>query len=303
MRDAKKALSDAQSKAAALRQKQIESKELGEQNRALAQLALKLLNDKCPVCEQEYDVESTRFRLEALVNRPSDNLDDSSAGVDISEFVLRETEAQKKVEELDRIVAQRDKQQASIDQWEEECKDRLEKLDVHADDPATSKLRLVETLSELELAAKRIEKLVREGEKLSLNLAREAAQARIKSTTAALKDAKTELKKHQSSIASRESTTANVKLLIDQLREARSKVAIDKLSEIEPLLQKVFARIDPHPTFRVVKLATAFFRGKGRLDAEIKDPAQEKSTKSPEAVFSSSQLNACLLYTSPSPRD
>ena len=36
---------------------------------------------------------------------------------------------------------------------------------------------------------------------------------------------------HKLSIAKREVTTATVKLLIDQLREARSKVAIDNLQK------------------------------------------------------------------------
>jgi predicted ATPase len=104
-----------------------------------------------------------------------------------------------------------------------------------------------------------------------------------------------ELASQQIALLKREKTSATTRLLIEQLRNARSRVAVDKLSEIEPLLQRIFARIDPHPTFRVVKFATDVIRGKGQLDAEIHDSAENKSTKAPETVFSSSQLNALAV--------
>ena len=93
----------------------------------------------------------------------------------------------------------------------------------------------------------------------------------------------------------RQLTSHRVKILLEQLREARSTVAVDKLREIEPLLQRIFARINPHPSFRVVRFATDVVRGKGRLNTKILDQSEDISSESPEAVLSSSQLNALAV--------
>ncbi len=133
------------------------------------------------------------------------------------------------------------------------------------------------------------------GERLVLNLAREAAKSRIGSTENDLQDAKKELAAHQLVIKSRELTGVVVNQLLDELREAASRVAVDRLKQIEPFLQRVYARIDPHPAFRVVTLATRFSRGRGRLDAHVRDSEEGLSSDSPNAVLSSSQLNALAV--------
>jgi DNA repair exonuclease SbcCD ATPase subunit len=65
--DLKARATEEQAHLADVRRQQAELKEKNEQLRALASLALKHLGDHCPVCEQTYDREGTRLRLEAMV--------------------------------------------------------------------------------------------------------------------------------------------------------------------------------------------------------------------------------------------
>lgn len=60
-------------------------------------------------------------------------------------------------------------------------------------------------------------------------------------------------------------------------------------------VERPWARIDPHPAFRMVKLATRFSRGRGRLDTQVHDSVEGLSSDSPSAVLSSSQLNALAV--------
>jgi hypothetical protein len=83
--------------------------------------------------------------------------------------------------------------------------------------------------------------------------------------------------------------------VIEALREAASGVVEERLREINPLLQNIWARIDPHPAFRIVSFFSQVFRGKGQLTTVLSDPIEDKKCESPGAVLSSSQINALAV--------
>ena len=61
---------------------------------------------------------------------------------------------------------------------------------------------------------------------------------------------------------------------------------------MHPLFQRIYSRIDPHPTFRLTKIATALERGKGLLRAGVADPDLGEEMNDALSLLSSSQLNA-----------
>jgi hypothetical protein len=83
--------------------------------------------------------------------------------------------------------------------------------------------------------------------------------------------------------------------VIEALREAGSAVVQERISQIGPILQDVYTRIDPHPAFRVVTLLSRIVRGKGQLSTVISDPIEQKDSDLPSAVLSSSQINALAV--------
>ena len=70
--EASNQLRQAQEDVAVERRRQAELRDTAESLRALAQLALRHLGDRCPVCDQEYDVDATRQRLEAIAGQATD---------------------------------------------------------------------------------------------------------------------------------------------------------------------------------------------------------------------------------------
>lgn len=282
-----------QERAAMFRKQQVEARELREQKRALAQLAIQLLDEKCPVCDQTYDIAKTRARLLESIESRNVSLSASTFSEDIEKLASKEKSAIENLNKVKRALAIAAQLQNHYQKWESDCRQMISELGV--DYGGQIHVTLKSMLDQCVSLGEKFKVQAAKGERLSMNLARESLVSRIELTETELRAAEQELTRHRAEIRKREDTSSEMKFLISQLRDARSKVAIERLSEIEPLLQRIFSRIDPHPTFRVVKFATDIFRGKGRLDAEILDASVNKSSKNPEAILSSSQLNALAV--------
>src|SRR5206468_4312714 len=68
----RQALRDAEDRAARNRRVKVDLREARDQLRALAELALRHLGDRCPVCDQLYDRATVQRRLEGIVGAPVD---------------------------------------------------------------------------------------------------------------------------------------------------------------------------------------------------------------------------------------
>ena len=80
--------------------------------------------------------------------------------------------------------------------------------------------------------------------------------------------------------------------IIEELREASLEIVDEELRRVEPLLQRIWSGVDPHPSLRAVSLVTRLSYGKGRLSMKVRDDLGDVSSESPETVLSSSQVNA-----------
>lgn len=289
-------LESARKQAAEIRKLQVEALELKEQRCALAHIALKLLTDVCPVCLQTYNIEQTKKRLEELVaEEKTAEITNVETVESIAALALAEKEALASTLVSRRLLAEAEEKQAQHQGWATLRDRELSELGIEHRDLQTIQDRVDRIIAE---CADRVKSLVnhrKSGEQLALNLAHESARARTSTVQSDLETAKKELLSQRFNIEYRNQTGVIANLLLDKLREAATKVAIDRLQQIEPLLQRVYSRIDPHPAFRVVKLATSFSRGRGRLDAEVHDSAEGLSSVDPNAVLSSSQLNALAV--------
>jgi energy-coupling factor transporter ATP-binding protein EcfA2 len=83
--------------------------------------------------------------------------------------------------------------------------------------------------------------------------------------------------------------------VLNALRDAGSDVVTAELVRIEPLLQRIYATVDPHPAFRAVRFLTRTVRGRGRLWTSIDDLSANVSVEEPVMVLSSSQLNVLAV--------
>src|SRR5262249_45011192 len=103
------------------------------------------------------------------------------------------------------------------------------------------------------------------GEALALALARSGEQARRAETQRQVEDFRKQIDEMQRAIILRNQTTRLVDSIVDGLRDTADDVVKAKLESIHPLLRRVYARVDPHPTFRDPIFHTALSYGRGRL--------------------------------------
>ena len=284
-------LEDLREQAAELRRQQVLIEETAEELKLLAEMALRHLDDKCPVCDQDYDRPSTQHRLEKLLlghestSIPTDQLDAAAAEVERLEGLAGRT--LRSLQEAEAVAAQEKAASA-------ERSRRLAELGIEATAGAEHEA-LVSALSDLESKSLAFESLRDEGERLALGLARISELARRTELLTVLEATRAEVATLKSDVGSRTQTGSLASEVIEGLRAATYDVVEAQLSRIEPLLQRIYASVDPHPSFRNARLGARFHYGKGRLAATVDDTVSEITSEQPAQVMSSSQVNALAV--------
>lgn len=286
-------LAAAQHHAAERRRLQVEVSERTASLRALAQLALRHLDETCPVCNQTYDHDATRSRLEGLLEGvPFAHQVDQESG-DVTtvahelEIVERKLATAQAAVRTAQVVSQRRGEWART----------LEALTQQAALPPggvsmeTAKM----LLSRAQALIARIRDLRTQGERLSLGLAQASELTQRVDLEQQLVSVNAALARQTDAIEMRKSTGELASRVIDALRAATSSVVTKQLERIEPLLQRIFATVDPHPTFRVVSFLTKMTGGHGQLWTTLDDVQGHKSIQDPSLVLSSSQLNVLAV--------
>ena len=295
LRLAREALTEAQTRAAQERRLQVERRELTEELRSLADLALRHLGDRCPVCAQAYDEPSTRHRLEQLARSPAPKSESLAPPV---QDVAARAAALEKLEQsrADLALRLRQSDQATRDYetWRADRDRRLQEIGLEPSHASPGDV-LQDLARDLETTLKVAREQQAQGERLALSLARVAQRARHAEVQRELVAARGHLEQLDALVRSREDTGTLANTILEALREASTEVVEARLEEIQPLLLRIYTRIDPHPSFRSIRHLTRVSRGRGRLATAITDPVAQLSTDSPESVLSSSQMNALAV--------
>ncbi len=289
----KRVTTEEQARLAEQRRHQAELKEKDEQLKALADLALKHLGDHCPVCSQTYDRDATRRRLENLVSRGSGRAQATSLPDRLTELLNALTAKEKEVAAVELALRTAEQSLSAQQVAEQTLTKRLTELGIPADD--NREPALGRAVAEAETLTKRLSELQQIGESLALRLAQSSAAASIEELTREANTLRKDIATRDKSIAARIGTGDLAQSVIEALREAASAVVEERLREINPLLQKIWSRIDPHPAFRLVSFFSQIFRGKGQLSTIVSDPIEDKRCEFPAAVLSSSQVNALAV--------
>jgi len=171
----------------------------------------------------------------------------------------------------------------------------LSELGVVADGHAGRDAALAKAIDDADALTKRAAELQRVGELLALGLAQSSAVATIDELRREAETLRRDNAARERVISARNETGERAQAVIEALREAASAVVEERLREIGPLLQGVYARIDPHPSFRFVSFLSRVVRGKGQLSTVVSDPLAEKECDLPASILSSSQVNALAV--------
>ncbi|GIK77431.1 MAG: hypothetical protein BroJett022_11210 [Actinomycetes bacterium] len=290
--DARARLGQAEVRAAERRHAQVQQREAVEELRALAQLALRHLDGDCPVCGQQHDAARTRDRLSRLVDTAPSTDDDVEEEVS----ALADLVEQKEREAAGKQAQVRDGEAQAQEEarWQSERDRRLKQLNVDPAEPdLASALEAVVTQERARAAA--IDALQADGERLALLVTRSGEQARRGELEDRLEKARAQVSELSGLVQDRAATGDLAGRILDALRDASGSVVASELERIEPVLGRVYATVDPHPSFRAVRLLTRVAWGRGRLNAAVEDPIAGLPPAPPGLVLSSSQMNALAV--------
>jgi DNA repair exonuclease SbcCD ATPase subunit len=282
-----------QERLSSLRSQQAATREKSEQLRTLAILALENLGDHCPVCAQTYDHDKTERRLQEIaavsLEQQESPIDSSTLTQLLAQVASKESEvatAELNLRSSERAAREREARQATIDK-------RMRELEIQVS--RTPSEALDHAIEQTQTEIRRLLDLQQAGEALSLQLSRSSAQALSKELEKEAQILRKKITDGEEQIASRNRTGDLAQKVIESLRHASSSVVQERLNDISPLLQSIYSRIDPHPSFRVVRFLSRIVRGRGQLSTIVSDPVENKESAFPSVVLSSSQLNALAV--------
>lgn len=284
-----------QKQAARDRLRQVNTQEEREELSALASLALRHIDGDCPVCGQEHDREQTRQRLEVMMGDASDagSTDRTGEAVDAAARAVAQLEERRAevAAELRYLESERLEAEAS----RREIAAGLERLTLDVHDGETVIERLERARDGVTTELSEVADLLRSGEQLALRITRASEAAQRAEVEALLARQRAEAEEIEDDLRRRDETYDLAVVLLEALRGATTEVVKSELKRLAPVLQQVFAMIDPHPALRAVSLVGGFANRKGRVDAVLSDPNSGQSTRNPENVLSSSQLNGLAV--------
>ena len=292
---AQKAFAEAEAEVAETRRKQVEARSEQEELRVLAEITLRHLGEKCPVCQQIYDIDSTRERLESIlrntsqpVSVPTNDLGLIGLLKDIQateESVASARVALREAQRLERV---------RVD-GQEQISAGLAELAINLPEGSNAEPAIESALEENMSKLEGLSLATQRGETLALSLARRGQLARKAELEQEVLQVRHNLSTTRNEIEARQKTGEVVSKMINGLRSASSELVAGELVKLEPLLQRIYSTADPHPEFRIVKLLSRMRQGRGRVLAEVEDPTHDQRSDAPGAFLSSSQMNVLAV--------
>jgi DNA repair exonuclease SbcCD ATPase subunit len=260
--------------------------------RTLAELALRHLSQRCPVCDQGFDKDATANRLQAfLASTPgSDRTLD-----DLSPLVEALREHQRRTLNAKDALRKAEATAAHLDQLRADLQRRLQPLGAAQESAVDARSRLDSLMREVERRLSLIDSTRAKADQLSLSRARANEVAQREEVIRQLVIAEKDVTESEKLLVGRERAGKVATSIAEEMREASLQIVDSELRRIEPLFQRIWAGIDPHPSLRAVQLISRLNYGKGRLSMRVRDDAVDVSSESPEAVLSSSQQNALAV--------
>jgi DNA repair exonuclease SbcCD ATPase subunit len=288
-------LASLQSLAADQRRMQVELREQHESFRAFAQLALRHLGERCPVCEQTYDIDATRNRLRGVLQQQTLPLNTADSQAAISSIAEKLANAERALAAKQASFDAQRQAHAAYVAWTASRDQRLNQLGVRFNKGEEAEPTLNVYIQDLDSKSKNLQSLMHAGEQLALSLAQATEQARKQELHRDVVTLRENISQITAEVNAQQDTERLAAQILEGLREASTEVVKNQLDRIEPLLQRIYARIDVHPAFRNVKFLTRFSNRRGRLFTSILDRVTDISSQSPAVVLSSSQMNALAV--------
>lgn len=274
---------------AAERQAQVAAADSVQRAATMAKLALQDLGERCPVCRQSHDITHTIAHLQALIEVASD-VGQTSTNDRLAPLTDERAHIQTSLNRVREGL-----RQAEDDVREREARRSIltaRLSDLGIDGTGEAGTILLKRGAAIEEMLVTLARLLSDGERLSLQVLRLGEQRQRDELIAERVQVTARLDAANSRVDSEEATRVLSGKIIDGLREASLAVTAKQITQIAPLFQRIYSRIDPHPTFRVTQIVAGMDRGRGKLEVGISDPDALVRARDAGPLLSSSQMNS-----------
>jgi DNA repair exonuclease SbcCD ATPase subunit len=289
---AREALKTAEATNLAIEHDVLQAKSANRELRTLAELALRHLGQTCPVCDQTFERDATIERLRTfLTSTPASE----RTLEDLSPLVETLSELQQRTLSAKDALRKAESEMTRLDQLRADFQRRLEQLGIAQASPFNIRSELEQLMQDVTQRLSSIDSTRSTADQLSLSRARASELAQRQEVVRQLMLAEKDVAESERVLVSRERAGKVAASIAEEMREASLQIVDSELRRIEPLFQRIWAGIDPHPSLRAVELVSRLNYGKGRLSMLMRDASRGVSSESPEAVLSSSQQNALAV--------
>lgn len=271
------------------RQAQVTAADRAQRAATLAKLALQDLGDHCPVCQQTHDVAHTIAHLEELIEAASE-LAPTAVTDKLGPLAEGRARLQEHIERVREGIRRLENERRERDARRSVLAARL--FDLGMDGSVGAGGRLRERGAVASAALEVLTRLISDGERLSLQVLRLGEERQRDDLAAERAQVAQRLDEAKMRISAEDGTHALAGRIIEGLRDASLAVTEKQITQIAPLFQRIYSRIDPHPTFRVTQIVAGMERGRGKLEIGISDPEAAAKARDAGPLLSSSQLNS-----------
>ncbi len=269
----------------------------------VASLSIGLLADRCPVCDQKIDPMKVRTRLESLIAKQP-GLSNAKATYEHvhTEYLKRLKKVAALEDRYNKICSDLkifEIWNAKFTQLSTEIeKSSMKFINCNFPLPVPIDYSIIDWLSFLENWQSGFAEKLGIVEELADKLIAAQSVVEEKQQYDILEKEVIPLKKlyekRELEVTEAQKARQNRKRLCENSREAAAKVVDDAFIQLEPVVQDLFARLAPHPTFNVLSLAHDVYYRKGSTMPYAEDE-QTKLKINPAIGFSSAQVNVAAL--------
>lgn len=271
---------------------------------SMAALALRHVGATCPTCGQGVNDQALKTRLEGIVARATDRVEAD----EFTNALALQTEAHARVQEARATRQSASEAESEYQLWLSNEKERTQRLadveerlaaTLHRRDlPRTfrDRVELVQSaVTSINSASVDLRDQIDEYEGLRGGLRLPSLRVSLEAARHEVDIARRDYEAARQDIDFRRFTHQRADLLVRALKEDSENFLNQRLRDIQPILEQLYSAIDPHPTFRDVKLETRNTRGKNRLTATLTDTVRKVSVNDPGTLLSTSQANAVAV--------
>jgi DNA repair exonuclease SbcCD ATPase subunit len=271
---------------------------------SMAALALRHVGDGCPACGRPMDRHELTARLESVISRAADNDDVEELASALAARSAAETRLSETHSELETLL----EAEAGYQRWVSNERDRLARLSqlerdltdaLSVPSPTESideQLGLVQAaIKQVQQESVEVRDRLAEYDRLRSGMRLPSLRDSLEAARQTMSEARREYEAARRDIELRRFTHQQADLLVRALKSDSEDFLNQRLRDIQPVLDQLYAGIDPHPTLRNVKLETKNAHGKNRLTATLTDSVGEVVVRDPGTLLSTSQANAVAV--------